>query len=102
MTAVEATTANDLDAALDAIVREREWTLACTKGLDQAVRLAELYLVEARLWSTVFERVRIRLYWRAALAAEGHARIHARHWRNVAAERGVDASAWPGPVSGAV
>lgn len=102
MTAVEATAITELNVALDAIVREREWTLGCAKGLDQAVRLAELYQVEARLWSTVVERVRVRLYWRAALGAEAHARIHARYWRNVAVERGVDGAAWPGPSAKAV
>lgn len=102
MTAIETTCTVDLDAALDAIVREREWAIASMTGLDQAVRLAELYQVEARLWSTLFEHVRVRMYWRAALAAEAHARIRASHWRNVAVARGVDATAWPGPICEAV
>lgn len=87
MTAVEVPLRMRLDVALDELVREREWTLACGEGFEQAVRLAELYQLEARLWSSLFEHVRIRIYWRAALAAEAHARQCAAYWQAVAADR---------------
>lgn len=102
MTTVEAMSVAQLDAALDTIVREREWTLARATGLDRAVRLAELYQLEARLWSTLFEQVRTRLYWRAALGAEAHARRCAEYWRSIAAQHSVDVTAWPAQIAEAV
>lgn len=76
-----------LDAALEHLQRRRDELLTDTTDADCAERVAELYEIEARLWSTLFERTEVRLVWRAALAAESHARLWARHWRRRAATR---------------
>jgi len=70
-----------LDAALDRLHRQRERLTHEPATVERSLRLARLYQLEARLWSVLFERARVRLYWRAALAAEAHARDCARYWR---------------------
>lgn len=74
-----------LDVALDHLQRRRDAVLTDVGDPDRALRVAELYEVEARLWSTLFEHAEVRLIWRAALAAESHARLWARQWRRRAA-----------------
>ncbi|MGH3804420.1 MAG: hypothetical protein ACRDTD_30635 [Pseudonocardiaceae bacterium] len=71
-----------LDAALDRLHRKRERLSREPGTVEVSLRLARLYQLEARLWSVLFERARVRLYWRAALAAEAHARDCARYWRD--------------------
>ncbi|MDQ4039132.1 MAG: hypothetical protein M3313_12495, partial [Actinomycetota bacterium] len=70
-----------VDAALDRLQQHRERILAEAPGPVRSTRMAELYEQEARCWSVLFEHTRTRVYWRAALAAEVHARQSARHWR---------------------
>ncbi len=70
-----------IDAALDQLQSDREYAMARFVGLERSVRMATLYELEARCWSTLFECTRMRVYWRAALAAEVGARRLARHWR---------------------
>ena len=78
-----------IDAALDRVQQHRERTMADAHGSERCMR------VEARLWAVLFEHSRIRVYWRAALAAESHSRWLARHWRRRAEmeARGVPTSA---------
>lgn len=70
-----------VDAGLDRLQRDREHALAGLPGLERSLRMAVLYELEARCWSTLFECTRTRVHWRAALAAEVGARQLARHWR---------------------
>ena len=42
---------------------------------DRAARLAEVFELEARAWSQLYELSTLRLVWRAALAAEAGARV---------------------------
>jgi len=70
-----------IDAALDRLQRDREHALVGLPGLERSLRMAALYELEARCWSTLFECTRTRVHWRAALAAEVRARQLARHWR---------------------
>ncbi len=70
-----------LDGALDVLMGERERLMTEHPSATRAAKLARLYELEARLWTTLFERTRTRLQWRAALAAEAYARQHARQWR---------------------
>jgi hypothetical protein len=69
-----------IDAALEQVQRQRERALAETAGARRCVLVAELYEREARLWAALFEHTRVRVYWRAALAAEAYARQRARWW----------------------
>lgn len=73
-----------IDAALEQVQRHRERALAETAGPRRSVLIAELYEREARLWSALFAHTRIRVHWRAALAAEAYARQCARSWRRAA------------------
>ena len=84
-----------IDAALDQLQRDREHALAWLVGQERSTRMAALYELEARCWSTLFECTHTRVHWRAALAAEVGARRLARHWRHRAEieARGVPTSA---------
>ena len=75
------TTVGCVDAALDQLQQRRQRILAEAPGAARSTRMAELYEHEARCWSVLFEHTGTRVYWRAALAAEVHARQSARHWR---------------------
>ena len=81
MTALAASMIDILDALLEQLQRRRERVLRAVPGASRAVRLAELYEQEARVWSLLFERSQTRIEWRAALSAEAHARSCARTWR---------------------
>ena len=74
-----------VDAALDQVQKDRERVLAAAPGSERSTRIAELYEIEARCWSVLFEHSRTRVYWRAALSAHEHARQSARSWRRRAA-----------------
>ncbi len=82
MSTVSLPATKHLDAALDEIERRRELVTRNPVGAEPAFEVARLYELEARLWSVLFERARARLYWRAALAAEAHARLQAQQWRH--------------------
>ncbi len=81
MTALATSMIDILDALLEQLQRRRERVLRAVPGASRAVRLAELYEQEARVWSLLFERSQARIEWRAALSAEAHARSCARTWR---------------------
>ena len=85
------TTVQRVDAALDQLQKDRERVLAAPAGAQRSACMAELYELEARCWSVLFELTRTRAHWRAALAAEVGARQLARHWRRraVAEANGV-------------
>lgn len=86
----------ELDVALERILREREAVQRGATGHVRSLRMAHLFDIEARLWSVLFESTGIRLYWRAALAAEASARGSAQQWRRrAAAERRGTAPAIP-------
>ena len=74
-----------VDAELDGLQREREQVMASAPGRERSQRMAELYELEAGWWSVLFEHARARVHWRAALAAEAHAKQCAQHWRRRAA-----------------
>lgn len=84
MTATSTPARVRIDAALEQVQRHRERALAETSGPRRCVLIAELYEREARLWSALFAHTRIRVHWRAALAAEAYARQCARSWRRAA------------------
>jgi hypothetical protein len=88
-----------LDVALEELLHRRERIAREAPGVVRSLRLAESYKTEARLWSVHFERVRHRLSWRAALAAEAHARSWARHWLREAAAQGAPIATVHGPSS---
>lgn len=69
-----------LDGALDVLVGQREQLMAERPSVNRAVQLAQLYELEARVWSTLFKHSRSRVQWRAALAAKAYARACARQW----------------------
>jgi len=81
MTALATSMIDVLDALLEQLQRRRERVLRAVPGTSRAVRLAELYEQEARVFSLLFERSQTRIEWRAALSAEAHARSCARTWR---------------------
>lgn len=74
--------ARRIDAALDELQKDREHVLASFAGSERCARMAALYQLEAQCWSALFECTRVRVHWRAALAAEIGARRLARHWRH--------------------
>jgi hypothetical protein len=74
-----------VDAALDQVQKDRERVLTAAPGPERSIRMADLYEIEARCWSVLFEHSRTRVYWRAALSAREHARQSARSWRRHAA-----------------
>lgn len=71
---------DQVDAALDDILRRRAQLLAHPLTPQRAVELAELADLEAACWEAVVEQCRTRVYWRAALSAREHARSAARRW----------------------
>lgn len=75
---------SQIDVVLDEVRRFRDHAIAGVPSARRSVRMAELYQVEARLWSVLFERTHSRIYWRAALAAEAYARQCAISWRRQA------------------
>jgi hypothetical protein len=75
-----------IDTALEQVQRYRERVLAEQAGPQRSALVAELYEREVRLWSALFAHTRVRVHWRAALAAEAYARQCARSWRRAAEE----------------
>ncbi|MFN2497176.1 MAG: hypothetical protein ABR608_14950 [Pseudonocardiaceae bacterium] len=78
------TASEQVDAALDEILRVRAAATAQPVSVERSLLLAELADVEAAWWEELSERCRTRVYWRAALTAREHARHTARHWREQA------------------
>jgi hypothetical protein len=76
-----------LDAALGQLAKLRDQLLANPDAPRRAERLAELFTLEARAWSELFEVTSSRLLWRAALAAEAGARQRAALWHGRAVAR---------------
>jgi hypothetical protein len=74
-----------VDAALDRIQRAREQVTARPPSAENSQRLAELADAEASWWETLSEHSRVRVHWRAALAARERAQRVARGWRRRAA-----------------
>ena len=74
-----------LDAALDRVHQERTRVQREAPSALRSLRMAELWAREARLWQVLFAHSRVRVYWRAALVAEVHARECARRWLRDAA-----------------
>ena len=70
-----------LDSLLEQLQRRREHVMAAAPTAHRAMRIADLYEQEARVWSLLFERSPSRIHWRAALSAEAYARSCARGWR---------------------
>ncbi len=101
MTATAAPITVHIDVALDQLLRKRERLLAAAPCPERSIKIAALYRQEASLWSALFEHARLRVHWRAALAAEAHARQLARGWRRraIAEARGIPA---PQGVGGGV
>jgi len=81
MTALASSTTDVLDALLEQLQRRREQVLRAAPCATRAVRVAEFYEQEARVWSLLFEQSERRIEWRAALSAEAFARSCARAWR---------------------
>lgn len=98
MTATDLPLVSGLDAELDLVSRERERLLRVSPSPARSQLIADLFDHEAWLWSQLFERTGSRLLWRAALAAEAHARISARSWRRRAA---LEETPLPGPKADA-
>src|SRR5882757_3826319 len=69
-----------LNDTLDALTRRREALLRQAPGMERAANMADLYRIEAALWASLYESATDRLLWRAALAAEVHARQCAATW----------------------
>lgn len=98
MTATRTPIAAELDLALEQLRRAREHVATWPPSWHRDDEVAHSYELEARLWSVLFEQTENRLVWRAALAAEAHARFCAGYWRERAADRlPVDAT---GPLGG--
>lgn len=81
MTAGELSISEQVDVALDAVVRRREQLMALPSGQWRCIQLAELAEIEACWWQVLVEHARLRVYWRAALAAHEAARRSAQTWR---------------------
>jgi hypothetical protein len=79
-TTTELRAAAQLNDTLDALTRRREAVLRQASGVERAANMADLYRIEAALWASVYESATDRLLWRAALAAEAHARHSAATW----------------------
>lgn len=80
MTTKGTPTYRQLDEQLEQLWRERE-LIAAGAAPDRRGQIADLYDEEAVLWSAMFEKATDRLFWRAALVAEAHARMWAQWWR---------------------
>jgi hypothetical protein len=81
MSGAETPVNEQVAAALDAVVRKRERLMVLPDSQWRCAQLAELAEIEACWWQVLFEHARIRVYWRAALAAHEAARQSARMWR---------------------
>jgi len=89
MTAARVLITTELDVALEQLLRGREYVVSWPASEYRDAEVARSYELEARLWSVLFERSENRLIWRAALAAEAHARSWAGYWRDRAADRSL-------------
>jgi hypothetical protein len=85
MTTTDLPLVSGVEVELDRVSRERERLLRVSPSPARSQLVADLFDHEAWLWSQLFERTGSRLLWRAALAAEAHARSSARSWRRKAA-----------------
>ncbi|WP_300007464.1 hypothetical protein [Pseudonocardia sp.] len=92
MTATRLPITVQLDVALAKLLQTRERLVAGPAFLGRDAEVARAYELEAQLWSVLFERAHDRLIWRAALAAEAHARCWAAYWRNRAAHSDLNDS----------
>lgn len=81
MTATRPPRTAAIEVELDRVRRQREELLRTKPSPACSEEIAEQFDLEAWLWSMVFEKTSSRLMWRAALAAEAHARMSARWWR---------------------
>lgn len=75
-----------IDDVVERSRRDRERLLREPACPDRAIRIAELFAIEADAWSQLFELTSVRPVWRAALVAEAVARQQARRWSVRAAE----------------
>jgi hypothetical protein len=82
-----------LDDVLEQLAKMRDQLLADPSVPRRAERLAELFVLEARAWSELFEIASTRVVWRAALAAEAGARGRAVLWQRRAAKSAVKRAA---------
>lgn len=89
----------EIDAALDVIQQGREHALAPLSGDALLLRLATVADTEACWWESSSERTRVRVHWRAALAARDGARLTATQCRRQPAspQVGNGQGALPGP-----
>lgn len=85
MTTVQRPRTAAIEVELDRVYRQRESLFRAAPCATRAELIADQFDLEAWLWSLLFERTSSRLMWRAALAAEAHARMSARWWRSRAA-----------------
>ncbi len=76
-----------VDASLDEIQRARELVMARPPSMERSLQLAGLADAEACWWELLSEFCRVRVYWRAALAAREHAQLTAWTWRRRAARQ---------------
>jgi len=83
-------TIRHIDEALDRLLRLQDQLLQAPDAPQRAAALAELFVLEARAWSQLFEATQTRLVWRAALAAEARARAHANRWQRRAGTERLD------------
>jgi hypothetical protein len=86
-----------LDEVLMRLTQQRDALLAAPGAADRSSRLAELFEIEAQMWSQLYELSTLRLVWRAALAAEAGARANAALWAARAAREkagAVPAQSW--------
>jgi hypothetical protein len=93
MTATRSPHTAGIEVELDRVIRRREELLRAAPSSSRAELIADQFVLEAWLWSLTFERTPSRLMWRAALAAEAHARMCARWWRLRSAGSGVPGQA---------
>jgi hypothetical protein len=82
MTTVQKPRTAAIEVELDRVYRQRESLFRAAPCATRAELIADQFDLEAWLWSLLFERTSSRLMWRAALAAEAHARMSARWWRS--------------------
>jgi len=80
-----------VNASLDTIHRAREQVTAppptAQRSLQLSLQLADLAEAEAGWWESLTEYCRVRVYWRAALAAREHTQLSAQTWRHRAAHQ---------------
>lgn len=81
MTATRPPRTAAIEMEMARVCRQREELFRAKPSPARAEQIAEQFDLEAWLWSMVFEKTSSRLMWRAALAAEAHARMSARWWR---------------------